>query len=68
MSAPLQLKIEAEHHLRQLLESQGLPQPSAVEYGHWCVRFFFQESKTCVIIDLDPEATDNDSDELEVDR
>lgn len=60
MSFTLQAKIEAEQRLRDLLESQGLPQPDAVEYGYTCVRFFFFESKTCVIVDLDPEAGEDD--------
>ncbi|MEA2315508.1 MAG: hypothetical protein QOI03_2200 [Solirubrobacteraceae bacterium] len=30
-----------------------MPQPDKVEYGYSCVRFLFNESKTCVVIDLD---------------
>lgn len=60
MSFTLQAKIEAEQRLRDLLESQGLPQPDAVEYGYTCVRFFFFESRACVIVDLDPEAGEDD--------
>jgi hypothetical protein len=47
-------KIEAEHRLREFLRENGLPQPDEVEYGHACVRFFFNESKTCVVVDLEP--------------
>jgi hypothetical protein len=50
----LKAKIEAEHRMRELLSSAGLPQPDAVEYGYTCVRFFFHQSKTCVVVDLDP--------------
>ena len=60
MPATLQAKITAEHRMRELLESQGLPQPDEVEYGYWCVRFYFHESKACVVIDLDPNADDDD--------
>jgi hypothetical protein len=48
-------KIEAEYRLRELLRSEGLPQPDEVEYGHMCVRFFYHESKTCVVVDLPAE-------------
>lgn len=62
MPATLKAKIDAEHRMRELLSSEGLPQPDAVEYGFWCVRFFFDEPKACVIIDLDPDADDGDPD------
>jgi hypothetical protein len=58
MPATLQAKITAEHRMRELLESEGLPQPDAVEYGYWCVRFYFHESNACVVIDLDPDAAE----------
>lgn len=57
--ATLKEKIEAEQRLRDLLESNGMPQPDEVEYGHWCVRFLFHEPKLCVVIDLDPNADDD---------
>lgn len=47
-------KLEAEHRVRALLESEGLPQPDVVEYGHQCVRLLFHASKTCIVVDLDP--------------
>lgn len=59
MPATLQAKINAEHRMRELLESEGLPQPDEVEYGYWCVRFYFHESHACVVIDLDPDADDD---------
>ena len=63
MAFTLQAKIEAEHRMRELLRSEGLPQPDEVEYGHTCVRFLFHESKACVVIDLDEDADDVDSDD-----
>jgi hypothetical protein len=59
MPATLQEKIDAEQRMRELLESSGLPQPDEVEYGFWCVRFYFHDTKTCVVIDLDPDAQDD---------
>jgi hypothetical protein len=53
MPWPLEAKIESELRLRELLRSHGMPQPDKVEYGYSCVRFLFNESKTCVVIDLD---------------
>jgi hypothetical protein len=55
MDRMLEKKIEAEYRLRELLRSEGLPQPDEVEYGHMCVRFFYHESKTCVVVDLPTE-------------
>jgi hypothetical protein len=54
--APLSQKVDAERRMRELLESEGLPQPDAIEYGHECIRLFFNESKLVVIIDLDETA------------
>jgi hypothetical protein len=51
--ATLEQKIQAEHQMRELLRSQDMPQPDVVEYGYTCVRFFFKESKACVVIDID---------------
>ncbi|MBV9817208.1 MAG: hypothetical protein JOZ07_02515 [Solirubrobacterales bacterium] len=48
-----QAKIDAEQRMRELLRSEAMPQPDAVEYGHTCIRFFFNECKTCVVIDID---------------
>jgi hypothetical protein len=49
----LEAKIEAEYRFRELLRSEGMPQPDEVEYGYRCVRFMFRESKTCIVLDLD---------------
>jgi hypothetical protein len=61
MPSTLQAKIEAEHRMRELLRTEGLPQPDEVEYGDSCVRFLFHESKACVVVDLEPGAGDSDS-------
>ena len=51
--ATLAQKIRVERKMRELLEQGGLPPPDAVEYGYTCVRLFFYESKTVVIVDID---------------
>jgi hypothetical protein len=51
--APLARKLEAEQRMRELLESGGLPQPDAIEYGEECIRLFFYERKLVVVVDLD---------------
>lgn len=51
--ASLAQKIECEQRMRNLLYDSGLPEPDGVDYGHTCVRFFFEESKTCVVVDID---------------
>jgi hypothetical protein len=57
--ATLAQKIEAEKRMRDLLEQGGLPQPDHVEYGFTCIRLFFNESRTVVVIDIDePEDTE----------
>jgi hypothetical protein len=63
--ATLAQKIETETKMRNLLEEAGLPQPDHVEYGFTCIRLFFMETKTVVVIDIDqPEDADA---ELEAD-
>jgi len=39
--------------MRELLEENGLPAPDAVEYGFTCVRLFWRNPKTCLVIDID---------------
>jgi hypothetical protein len=51
--ATLAQKIEAEKRMRDLLEGSGLPQPDYVEYGFTCIRFFFNDTKQVVVIDID---------------
>lgn len=59
--ATLRQKIKAEKRMRDLLEESGLPQPDHVEYGFTCIRLFFMDTKTVVVIDIDePPAPDAD--------
>jgi hypothetical protein len=51
--ATLAQKIEAERRMRELLETNDLPQPDHVEYGFTCIRLIFHDSKTVVVIDID---------------
>jgi len=63
--ATLAQKIEAETRMRKLLEEGGMPQPDRVEYGFTCIRLFFEETMTVVVIDIDEHedgAADVDSD------
>ena len=61
----LAAKINAEHRLRELLRSGGLPQPDEVEYGYTCVRFFFHETRTCVVVDLEDDGPGSDDAECD---
>jgi hypothetical protein len=54
--ATLAQKIETEHRMRALLEDNGLPQPDMVEYGFTCIRLFFEDTKTVVVVDIDEPA------------
>ena len=57
--ATLAQKIEAETRMRELLETNGLPQPDHVEYGFTCIRLFFNDTKQVVVIDVDdPEGAE----------
>jgi hypothetical protein len=51
--ATLEQKIAAESKIRDLLESEGLPEPGRIEYGHTCIRLFWEESQLCLVIDID---------------
>jgi hypothetical protein len=51
--ASLKMKIKAEVRMRELLEQEGLPPPDEVEYGFGCVRLFWYETKTVIIVDID---------------
>jgi hypothetical protein len=53
--ATLKKKMEAEQVMRELLEQNGMPEPDAVEYGYACIRFFWYDTKTVVVLDLDGE-------------
>jgi hypothetical protein len=66
--ATLAQKIEAETKMRELLEDSGLPQPDHVEYGFTCIRLFFEETKTVVVIDIDePDQFEDDDTDLGTD-
>ena len=56
--ATLREKIAAERRVRELLESEGLPTPDIVEYGHACIRLLWTESKVALVIDIDEFAHD----------
>jgi hypothetical protein len=58
--ATLQEKIAAEVKVRELIEQEGLPDPDEIEYGHTCIRLFWHDSKTALIIDIDPLPKDYD--------
>jgi hypothetical protein len=56
--ATLQQKIEAEVRFRRLAEEHGLPSPDGIEYGHTCIRVFWHDTGTVLVIDIDePPAT-----------
>jgi len=48
-------KIAAEFKIRQLLRNEGVPQPDEVEYGCACIRLLWNESKVCLVVDLEKE-------------
>jgi hypothetical protein len=59
--ATLREKILAETTMRELLEQYELPEPDRVEYGRACIRLFFSDTKTVVVVDIDelPEPSSN---------
>jgi hypothetical protein len=62
--ATLFQKIEAEKRMRELLEESSLPQPDRVEYGFTCIRLFFEETKTVVVVDIDEPRTPRSTSKL----
>lgn len=52
--ATLKQKIEAETKVRELLETEGLPEPDEVEYDSTCIRLLWHQSKLALIVDIDP--------------
>ncbi len=57
--ATLEMKVLADVRMRELLEHQGLPAPDVVEYGFGSVRFYFKDTMTCVVVDIDdPDPSD----------
>jgi hypothetical protein len=60
--ATLSQKIECEADARKVLTEAGLPEPDEVEYGYGCIRLFFHDTKTVLVIDIDdPGATSSSS-------
>ena len=56
--ATLKEKIWVETQVRELLARNGLPEPDGVEYGYGCIRLFFEEPKTVLIVDIDEPVQD----------
>jgi hypothetical protein len=56
--ATLKQKIEAEARMRELLRENGMPQPDGVEYGHGCIRLFFNDPKVALVVDIDNPTED----------
>jgi hypothetical protein len=62
--ATLKEKIKVETQVRELLAQNGLPEPDGVEYGYTCIRLFFDDPKTVLIVDIDgPDADEEDEGE-----
>ncbi len=51
--ATLKQKIAVECKMRALIETEELPEPDWIEYGHTCVRVIWERPKLCVVIDID---------------
>ncbi|MFL5821864.1 MAG: hypothetical protein ACJ764_00315, partial [Solirubrobacteraceae bacterium] len=53
-------KIQCERDAREMLQKGGLPEPDRVEYGHSCIRLFWEETKVLLVVDIDepPEGYD----------
>ena len=51
--ATLAEKIQCERDAREMLRNGGLPEPDRVEYGHTCIRLFWEESKVVLVVDID---------------
>jgi hypothetical protein len=51
--ATLQQKIKCEQAAREMLQDGGLPEPDRVEYGHTCIRLFWEETKVVLVVDID---------------
>jgi hypothetical protein len=52
--ATLRQKIDCERRMRELIEDAELPEPDRVEYGHTCIRLFWEIVKTVIVVDIDP--------------
>jgi hypothetical protein len=66
--ATLRQKIQAETAMRKLLRENGMPEPDGVEYGHGCIRLFFEEPKVALVVDIDDPSEDDDDCEVDPDQ
>ena len=60
--ATLDMKIRAEVRMRELLDQEGLPAPDIVEYGNGCVRLYFKDTRTVIVVDIDEDGLDAEDD------
>jgi hypothetical protein len=51
--ATLQQKIKCEQAARDMLKDGGLPEPDRIEYGHTCIRLFWEDTKVVLVVDID---------------
>jgi hypothetical protein len=51
--ATLNQKIQCERDAREMLRQGGLPEPDRVEYGHTCIRLFWEDTKVMLVVDID---------------
>jgi hypothetical protein len=51
--ATLAQKIQCEQDTREMLQQEELPPPDRVEYGHTCIRLFWEQSKVVLVVDID---------------
>ena len=56
--ATLKQKVTAERRIRELIENEGLPEPSRIEYGYTCIRLFWEETKVVLVVDIDEPPED----------
>lgn len=55
--ATLKQKAQCEQDALEFVKEFGLPEPDHVEYGFTCIRLFWEEPKTVLVIDIDePDA------------
>lgn len=51
--ATLKQKIECELRVRQMLAQADVPPPDHIEYGYCCIRAYWLETKTVLVVDID---------------
>jgi hypothetical protein len=52
--ATLEQKIQAEATVREMIETNGLPEPDQIEYGFTCIRLLWHQPKLVLVVDIDP--------------